>query len=168
MTWDFAQCCTNCFFSHKKSKFSFKLSYSYRNMQICLHKMLNELYFYDFSFPLLFIHCSFFVLIEVLWLSACNNVNLFITDTGQGKHLLVSMIYWKVLLHWAHFFCYLTCLFCTFCAFWKKNPAEGRVLSCDIWTKKRLCGVFNLSCLIVTHFLWQCCTHMPFFGRKVH
>lgn len=68
-----------------------------------------------------------------------------------------------VFLFYSFWLLYMT--FCTFCAFWNGNPAEGRVLSCEIWMK-RWCGVFNLSCLIVTHFLWQCCMHMPFFWKE--
>lgn len=54
-----------------------------------------------------------------------------------------------------------------FCAFWKKNPAEGKVLSCEIWMKERYRRVFNLSCLIVwlTFYDRALCT-LPFFGRK--
>lgn len=123
---------------------------------------------FAFTNYFIFHYCLFTVPLfgfKVLWLSACKNVTLFITDI-QDKHILVSDIL-KSLIALSTFFVTLQ-VFLYFSAFWKKNPAEGRVLSCDIWTKKRLCGVFNLSCLIVTHFLRRCCMHMPFFGRKVH
>lgn len=110
---------------------------------------------------------SLYLCLDLSPLTACNNVNLFITHI-QDKHLLVSDILESLIALSTFFFFWLPYVFLYFSAFWKKNPAEGRVLSCDIWTKKRLCGVFNLSCLIVTHFLWRCCMHMPFFGRKVH
>lgn len=150
------------FFSHKENISTAKLSWVFINAQICLHKCLN---FYFIS-PLLFIHCTF-VWVWVLWLPVTMWI-YFITRI-QDEHLLVSDILESLIALSTFFVCLLPYVFLYFSAFWKKNPAEGRVLSCDIWTKKRLCGVFNLSCLIVTHFLWRCLyAHAFFFGRKVH
>ena len=65
-------------------------------------------------------------------------------------------------------FGYLTCLFVLFVHFWKKNPAEGRVLSCEIWMKKRCRGVFNLSCLTVwlTFYDRALCTCLFLEGKS--
>lgn len=62
-----------------------------RNVQFCLYTSFSN--FFSFFFfllhkfvSLLFTHCTL-VLIQALSLSACNNVNLFITVMEQGKHL---------------------------------------------------------------------------------
>lgn len=58
--------------------------------------------------------------------------------------------------------------FCTFVHFERKNPAEGKVLSCEIWMKKRRRGVFNLPCLTVwlTFYDRALCTCLFLEGKK--
>lgn len=56
-----------------------------------LYKCFLNFFFFlgwgGFTISLLFTHCTL-VYIQALSLSACNNVNLFITAMEQGKHLL--------------------------------------------------------------------------------
>lgn len=65
-------------------------------------------------------------------------------------------------------FGYLTCPLLYFCAFWKKNPAEGRVLSCEIWMKRTRCGVFKPAVSNCDSLFMTVLYAHAFFGRKVH
>lgn len=59
-----------------------------RNVHFCLHKCYDNFLFLKkkYNFTLIFL-TVLLVLIQALSLSACNNVNLFITEMEQGKHL---------------------------------------------------------------------------------
>lgn len=56
-----------------------------RNVHFCLHKCYDNLKKTN-NFTIIFL-TVLLVLIQALLLSACNNVNLFITEMEQGKHL---------------------------------------------------------------------------------
>lgn len=143
----------------------------------CLHDCFTNFLSFIFLLKNYFHHCLLTVLRFWFKPSHCLPVTMWIylshkwNRTNTSSFLVVSeSLNALSTFFWFLFYSFLVNLhvFLYFCAFWRKTPAEGRVLSCDIWMKKRRCGIFNLSRLIVTHFLWQCCMHMPFFGRKVH
>lgn len=142
-------------------------------MQFCLHTHILVTFFCFSRFvSLLFTHCTL-VLIQSLSLSACNNVNLFSTAMEQGKTPLVSLLYWKVLMHWAHFTFIFYSLwlpsmsFCTFVHFWKKTLLKEEFYLVKRMKERRR-GVFNLSCLIVwlTFYDGALCTCLFLAGKK--
>lgn len=47
----------------------------------------GNFFFFSYMICFTFFFYSLYILIQALSLSACNNVNLFITEMEQGKHL---------------------------------------------------------------------------------
>lgn len=125
----------------------------------------------------LLFHSLYFVLILALSLSACNNVNLFITENEQGKHLSSFFVISQSLNALSTFYvCFLsplvtfTCPFVLLCIL--KEKKEKTLLKEEFYLvkyewRRGVCGVFNRSCLTVwlTFYERALCTCL--FGRKI-
>lgn len=148
------------------------LSLDNRNVQFCLHRCFSNFFFRFTIFSFLFTHCTL-VFVQALH---CLPVTMwtYLSQRWNRANTSSFFVILESLNALSTFYVYFLFPLVTLQSFvllciLKENPAEGKVLSCENWMKKRRCRVFNLSCLIVwlTFYDSALCTCL-FWKEKVH